>query len=550
MRRIAGGVVALLTMFVVAAPVAAHDIPIGQEMAAVYNSPHLAAAFAADQPLANTAVPVIDAPCEDGFAAGYACSNVDLLAYMPLADVGGGNANDIWGWTDPVTGEEYALLGKTTGTAFINITDPLAPVYLGELPTQTSSSSWRDIKIDGDYAFIVSEASNHGMQVFDLTRLRGATGVTTWTTDAHYNQFGNAHNIAVNEDTNFAYAVGTGTCSGGLHMIDISDPLSPSNAGCFSSDGYTHDVQCVVYNGPDASHVGSEICVASNEDTVTVVDVTNKSAPVQLSRKRYRNSSYTHQGWLTEDHKYFLLDDELDEANRGLGTTTYIWDMTNIDSPVMISASSTTNPSIDHNQYVLGDYSYQANYRSGLRIQDISNVAGGTMSEAAFFDIYPGSDSAAFNGAWSVFPYFDSGVIIVSGIEQGLFVLRANLDSEPPPPPPDDVVAHVGDLDASASITTGSRYKLDVTVAVHDAADVAVAGVTVSGTFSNNQTGSCVTAADGTCEVSNDRFSTRRNPEASFTVSSVSGTGVTYSATANHDPDGDSDGTTILVTAP
>ena len=253
---------------------------------------------------------------------------------------------------------------------------------------------------------------------------------------------------------------------------------------------------------------------------------------------------------MTEDHKYFLLDDELDEANRGLGTTTYIWDMTNIDSPVMISASSTTNPSIDHNQYVLGDYSYQANYRSGLRIQDISNVAGGTMSEAAFFDIYPGSDSAAFNGAWSVFPYFDSGVIIVSGIEQGLFVLRANLDSEPPPPPPDDVVAHVGDLDASASITTGSRYKLDVTVAVHDAADVAVAGVTVSGTFSNNQTGSCVTAADGTCEVSNDRFSTRRNPEASFTVSSVSGTGVTYSATANHDPDGDSDGTTILVTAP
>lgn len=548
MRRIAGVFIAALTMFVVAAPVGAHDIPIGQEMAAVYRSPHVAAAFAADQPLASNSVPVVDVPCDGGFAAGYACSNVDLLAFMPLADIGGNNANDIWGWTDSVTGEEYALLGKTTGTVFINISNPTAPVYLGELPTQTSSSSWRDIKIDGDYAFIVSEASNHGMQVFDLTRLRGVSTATTWTTDAHYGQFGNAHNIAINEDTNFAYAVGTNTCSGGLHMVDIANPLIPTNAGCYSADGYTHDVQCVVYNGPDTSHVGSEICIASNEDTVTVVDVTVKSAPVQLARKRYRNSSYTHQGWLTEDHKYFLLDDELDEANRGISTTTYVWDMTNIDSPVMISAWNNGNPSIDHNQYVHNGFAYQANYRSGLRIMDVSDVANGNLSEAAFFDIYPGSDSAAFNGAWSTFPYFDSGVVIVSGIEQGLFVLQPLLDGGPPPP--DDVVAHVGDLDASAAITTGSRYALTVTISVHDDLDGAVAGATVSGTFSNNQPGSCVTAANGTCTTSNDRFSTRRHPEASFTVNSVSATGLAYDAPANHDPDGDSNGTIISVVAP
>ena len=37
---------------------------------------------------------------------------------------------------------------------------------------------------------------------------------------------------------------------------------------------------------------------------------------------------------------------------------------------------------------------------------------------------YPSSDSASFNGAWSNYPYFESGNVIVSGIEQGLFVLR------------------------------------------------------------------------------------------------------------------------------
>ena len=100
--------------------------------------------------------------------------------------------NDIWGWTDPLDGKEYALLGRTTGTAFIDITDPNNPVYLGNLPTHTVSSLWRDIKVYTDHAFIVSEASGHGMQVFDLTQLRNVPNPpVTFTADAHYSGFGN-----------------------------------------------------------------------------------------------------------------------------------------------------------------------------------------------------------------------------------------------------------------------------------------------------------------------------------------------------------------------
>ena len=165
----------------------------------------------------------------------------------------------------------------------------------------------------------------------------------------------------INEDTGFAYAVGTSICSGGLAMVDISNPVRPVSAGCFSADGYTHDAQAVVYNGPDVAHQGKEIVLASNEDTLTIVDVTNKGAPVQLSRSSYPGSSYTHQGWLTEDHQYYLMDDELDEQNAGHPTRTHIWDLSDLDAPVIIGAHDGTTSAIDHNQYVKGNFTYQAN---------------------------------------------------------------------------------------------------------------------------------------------------------------------------------------------
>ena len=238
-----------------------------------------------------------------------------------------------------------------------------------------------------------------------------------------------AHNLVINEDSGFAYAVGANNCTGGLHMINIQNPTSPTSAGCFSADGYTHDAQCVNYNGPDSTHQGKEICFNSNEDTLTIVDVTNKSAPVQLSRTGYSGSAYTHQGWLTEDQAYFLMDDELDEKNDPTvtNTRTFMWDVSDLDAPTVIGFHDSTTTAIDHNQYVKGNYTYQSNYRAGLRILDITDIANGNLSEEAFFDIYPSSDSASFNGTWSNYPFFDSGIVIVSGIEQGLFILRPNL---------------------------------------------------------------------------------------------------------------------------
>ena len=218
-------------------------------------------------------------PCVGGTAAGYPCNNIDLLAFMPLSAIGGGSGNDIWGWTDSTTGKEYAIMGRTTGTSFVDISDPINPIYLGNLPRHQFNSSWRDIKVYNNHAFIVSEATNSGIQVFDLTQLQNVTSPpVTFAETAYYNGLSTAHNIVINEDSGYAYAVGANTCSGGLDMINIQNPTSPISTGCFSSDGYTHDAQCVIYLGPDATHQGKEICMNSNEDTLTIVDVTNKSA--------------------------------------------------------------------------------------------------------------------------------------------------------------------------------------------------------------------------------------------------------------------------------
>jgi choice-of-anchor B domain-containing protein len=322
-------------------------------------------------------------------------------------------------------------MGRTNGTSFVDITDPVNPVYLGNLPTATASSPWRDMKVHADHAYIVSEAPGHGMQVFDLTRLRGVTAPRTWRADTRYTQFGNAHNIAINEDSGHAYAVGTQTCNGGPHMVDIRSPKSPRNAGCVSEDGYTHDTQCVIYDGPDADHTGREICVSSNEDTVTVVDVTDKANPRQVSRTSYTGSAYTHQGWLTEDQRYFFLDDELDESTFGHGTRTYLFDMVDLDDPVNHGVFTSTSNAIDHNLYVLGNFAYQANYQAGLRVLDITDITEGRLTEHAYFDVHPDGDAAEFNGAWSNYPYFPSGTVVVSSIEGGLFVLRHDTTARP-----------------------------------------------------------------------------------------------------------------------
>ncbi|HSE07340.1 MAG TPA: choice-of-anchor B family protein [Nocardioidaceae bacterium] len=372
------------------------------------------------------------ASCVDGQADYFPCDSISLASYLPMSDIGGGRGSDVWGWTDPATERRYVIAGRDNGTAFVDVTNERRPVYLGNLPTSgINNVIWRDIKVYDNHAYIVAEAREHGMQVFDLTQLRGVdrkAAPVTFEETARYTGFGRAHNVAINEQSGVAFAVGAREdveqCAGGPHMVDLSDPAAPTFAGCFAADGYTHDTQCVVYDGPDSRFIGREICFNSNEDTLTIVDVTDKDQPVQLSRVGYDGAHYSHQGWLTEDGRHFLMGDELDELRTGSKTSTLIWDVGDLTAPVQFARFTNDTTTIDHNMYVKGDRVYQSNYRSGLRILDASGVAEGRLTEVGYLDTWPEDDDTAFShGTWSNYPFFDNGLVAVHGYD-GLFLVR------------------------------------------------------------------------------------------------------------------------------
>lgn len=532
-------------------------------------------------------------PCVDGMAGEYPCKDVDMLSFVPLALMNSSGANDLWGWTDPATGRDYALVGLFHGVSFVDITEPSDPRVIGMMKTQSSPSVWRDLKVYDNHVFVVSEAKKHGMQVFDLTRLRGKVGhgvggvqpgairnrygfclveglggntsenasspegsgagglalracdashsghaemdwvynptagsvmsqasglclevegslrlggllrtrncnpghegqrwkymessgqlvgrgggcldaaeprapvgdirlrrcdssrsgqqwsvgadaPEVFSPDTVYREFSAAHNIAINEQTATAFVLGSETCKGGLHMVNISAPKDPEFLGCFDEDGYSHDAQCEIYEGPDANFRGRHICFNYNEDTLTLVDVSDVDKPKQVARVGYTNSRYVHQGWLDEKQEFLFLNDERDElgwkADRADGpsnhTRTLIWDVRNLSDPKLVGSYFSKETSIDHNLYVDGRLVFEANYCAGLRVmeaQQDEKAEAPRLEEIAYFDVEPACDAVRFRGAWSNYPFYKSGVVTVTSMQRGLFVLRPRLSAD------------------------------------------------------------------------------------------------------------------------
>ncbi len=412
------------------------------------------------------------AACIDGRALElWACDGVDLITFFPTAQTSTQPGNDVqanvqtatgsgtggkieisdsWGWTSPDTGDRYVIAGKTNGAAFFRITEDETGAatglsYLGDLPNPSPSRSvWHDIKVDGNTAFIVAESVASGMLVFDLTNLDGVDEPQTWASDTSSLFTGiESHNIVMNAEADTVYLVGgsagldptAAACASGLVIVDVSTPSSPTTQGCWDERGYVHDAHCVRYDGPDAEHAGKDLCFTANpdDDTMSVVDVSDPANPVELANAGYTDGGYAHQGWLSEDCGYFFFGDEGDEGG-GVNTRTMVFDVRDLDA--VSDAFEWRNPrtqSIDHNLYTADGLLYQANYSSGLRVLDTSGLYDGDelsqddLVEIASFDVYPEHDNSGFVGSWSVYPFFDDGVVAVSAYD-GLYLLQLHAD--------------------------------------------------------------------------------------------------------------------------
>lgn len=383
------------------------------------------ALMAALLPAAETMAASGPEACKRGKAAGYPCKAIDLQSHLEPSELAGAGIADVWGWADPETKREYAVLGSTRGVLFVDVTNPKKPVYLGALAGKAEPTLiWQEIEILNDHAYIVCDLSPCNLQIFDLTHLRGAETAQNWAPDSVF-PIPNAHSIDSNPDTNHVFVNGSLPLGGAPVILDVSTPLAPVPVGMIGDDGYTHDSLCRTYKGPDKPHRGNEICFNFNEDTVTIYDVTaNPQMPEQLARVTYDNAEYVHSGALTKDHSFLISTDEGDEQTHGIRSTLYLWDVRKLAKPKLVGTYVAKSGAIDHNIYSENDALYHANYTNGFRILDLRKARRGKLKEVAFFDIMPENDAPEFNGSWAAYPYLPSGNMLVGGMRQGLFVVR------------------------------------------------------------------------------------------------------------------------------
>jgi choice-of-anchor B domain-containing protein len=350
----------------------------------------------------------------------FPSSGVHLMSWVSLADLGGISSgvisgNDCWGYVAP-SGREYAILGHSSGTAFVEISDPTSPVIVADI--DGPDSLWRDIKTYGSFAYAVSEGGS-GVQIIDLSGIDA--GIVSAVGNIGTTGTPQTHNVAVDETSGFLYRCGGG--SRGLRIYDLANPASPDLVGTWSQR-YVHDAQIVTYeSGP---YFGRQIAFCcsgfgngSIQTGLTILDVTDKSNIEVMAQFHYPNARYSHQAWLSEDRQYLYLDDELDEGT-GLPTTTHVIDVADLTAPFHVGSFDNGNTAIGHNLYTNGGLLYEANYRSGLHVYDLADPED--PEYIAYFDTYPGDDIKAFNGMWGVFPFFPSGLVIGSDLEKGLFV--------------------------------------------------------------------------------------------------------------------------------
>lgn len=396
------------------------------------------------------------ANCAQGFAGAFPCRNVDLLAQVQLGDLSTrpGSMSNLWGFVDLDDNREYAIVGVSNATAVIDVTDPVNPHEVGSVPA--NNSLWREVKVyqlfdqalgrHRAYAYITTEAAQSGLQIIDLSNLPTSVQLVNTLRDfqtshtLHISNVDYATNAPRSGREAFLYIAGSNLASGAFRIYSLRDPVTPQLVTAPPpGTGYMHDsstlyltdnrtTQCAQAHNP------CQVLVDFNESTVDLWDVSDKAQPAMLSSTGYPQARYTHSGWPTEDQQFILFHDELDELRNGDLTHIYTLDIGDLRTPRVLIGYQGPDTTTDHNGYVKGNRYYVAHYRRGLEVYDITNPV--SLREVGNLDTFlaPPDNVAGTDGAWGVYPYLPSGNILISDIDNGLFVLRDNtrsLDANP-----------------------------------------------------------------------------------------------------------------------
>ncbi|MEZ4774282.1 MAG: choice-of-anchor B family protein [Bacteroidia bacterium] len=319
--------------------------------------------------------------------------NVTLTGHLPYTK----ELNDIWGYTD-LNGNEYALVGLTNGVSIVDIATPSQPVEVQFIPGM--ESVWRDIKTFDHYAYTSNETGN-GVLIIDLSGLPGNVAYK----DTTLGGINTAHNVWI-DDNGYLYIIGYNT-TGGFKLFDLNnDPWNPTFLGDYHQH-YVHDL----YARNDLVYAGE----LSNG--LTILDVTDPGLPTIIGNRDYPRA-FTHNTWINDAGNVCFTTDELAQAYL---TAWEISDPGDIRFLDKIRSSVNDGQAAPHNVHVLNDYLVTSYYADGLNIVDASRP--GNLVEVGYYDTSPKA-SGFFEGAWGAYPFLPSGLVLISDIEEGLFILQ------------------------------------------------------------------------------------------------------------------------------
>jgi len=316
----------------------------------------------------------------------------------------------IWGYTAE-NGREYAILGCPGGTAFYDITDTTNIHEVDFLPGLTSS--WREMKTFGKFAYIVSEATGSGLQIVNLKYLPDSVSLVATYTFTGYNR---THTIS--QSGPYLYMNGGNYGMGGIFVLDLTtNPVAPVKRGEWETE-YIHD--CRVVND---TIFGCNIYDAGGGGTgsIYVISAVNKDSLRTVASWVNNPNPGPHNCAITTDRKYALVTDEINGNPRLLK----VWDIQNLSN---VTLSATWQPtgittSIVHNVEIYEHFAVVAHYTAGVRILDITTPSA--PMEIAWYDTYPSNNGFTYDGCWGVY-MFPSGKIVASDRQTGLYVLKSS----------------------------------------------------------------------------------------------------------------------------
>ncbi|MBK9175381.1 MAG: choice-of-anchor B family protein [Flavobacteriales bacterium] len=333
--------------------------------------------------------------------------NISFVGQLNYQTLRNSNLSNLWGYTDEF-GNEYALLGvcgsgagNPGGLAVVSLADPTDPQEIFFFPGP--SSTWREIKVWGDHAYVTTEANSGGLTIVDLSPLPQSTNLPAIVWDAP--DWDTSHSLFIDENGRL-YLHGSDRGEGGVIMYDLTqDPMNPVEVGEFD-DWYCHD-----------SFARGDTLYAAHvyDGFFSIVDVSDPSAPVLLGTRTTPNE-FTHNTWLDDSGRFLFTTDERTNSYVGAYDVSDPTDITEVDR----LRSDNGSGAIPHNTYWLNDYVVTSYYTYGVAVYDVSDPHN--MVEVGNYDTTPLTGDG-FNGAWGVYPYFSSGRLIISDIERGLFVL-------------------------------------------------------------------------------------------------------------------------------